>query len=414
MNKSKRGPAEPSLDDRDAQQGQAATAVHGARAYFNPAISNTQDARMTRNFLLPSRLLLIDKMLNLDARLADLVHQAMRHLHEIERQKETLSLPCKPQRDFRDRRQIRAEQIRGCQSIALATIEFNFDWSIDVHPRILNQDILREPSNWQWHTVTLHAREGYIRSLWRPPTTHLTFHYPLTQPLIAKERITASLQGEIKKFEGLKPDAQYTLLRRRDLQRAIQGRCPSIPGCLDNHKGDAQASPSYKQDATDVSPIAVAARHVREYGRSARDEALQTVGMLLKRIDQQKLDKEEVRNVFFTMCIDMFARVSTITLLSVSSDRQLCIQDPFDNIAEVSLAFQLFRVLVQEEILQESDFIRAAITLREEDHYDVCKLFVRLALDDRNTNLTEGEIKAPTDIMSSLKLDQNEGKEKVA
>ncbi|OCB91474.1 hypothetical protein A7U60_g1288 [Sanghuangporus baumii] len=372
MNKSKRGPAEPSLDDRDAQQGQAATAVHGARAYFNPAISNTQDARMTRNFLLPSRLLLIDKMLNLDARLADLVHQAMRHLHEIERQKETLSLPCKPQRDFRDRRQIRAEQIRGCQSIALATIEFNFDWSIDVHPRILNQDIL------------------------------------------PKERITASLQGEIKKFEGLKPDAQYTLLRRRDLQRAIQGRCPSIPGCLDNHKGDAQASPSYKQDATDVSPIAVAARHVREYGRSARDEALQTVGMLLKRIDQQKLDKEEVRNVFFTMCIDMFARVSTITLLSVSSDRQLCIQDPFGNIAEVSLAFQLFRVLVQEEILQESDFIRAAITLREEDHYDVCKLFVRLALDDRNTNLTEGEIKALTDIMSSLKLDQNEGKEKVA
>ncbi|KAL5498424.1 hypothetical protein ACEPAH_2566 [Sanghuangporus vaninii] len=210
------------------------------------------------------------------------------------------------------------------------------------------------------------------------------------------------------------PRPSGILLRGRNLQRAIQDRYPSILECLYSHIGDAQASPSNQQDTTDVSPIAVAARHVREYGHSAKAEALQTVGMLLKRIDQQKLDKEEVRNVFFMMCIDMFARVGIITLLSLSSDRQLCIQDPLDSIAEISLAFHLFRVLVQEQILQGNDFIRAAITLRVEGHYDACKLFIQLALDDKKTNLTEEEIKALTDIMSNPKLDQNEDKEKAA
>ncbi|KAL5525334.1 hypothetical protein ACEPAF_9204 [Sanghuangporus sanghuang] len=204
------------------------------------------------------------------------------------------------------------------------------------------------------------------------------------------------------------------LLRGRNLQRAIQDRFPSILECLNNHLGDAQASPFHKQDATDVSPIVVAARHVREYGRSARADALQTVGMLLKRIDQRKVSKEEVRNVFFMLCIDMFARVSIINRTSPPSDRQLCIQDPFDNIAEVSLAFQLFRILVQEEILQGSDFIRAAITLCEEGRYNGCKLFIQLAVDDKKTDLAESEVEVLTDIVSNLKLDQNKGKKNVA
>ncbi|KAL5498425.1 hypothetical protein ACEPAH_2567 [Sanghuangporus vaninii] len=208
------------------------------------------------------------------------------------------------------------------------------------------------------------------------------------------------------------PRPSSILLRGRNLQRAIQDRYPSILECLNNHLGDAQASPFHKQDATDVSPIVVAARHVREYGRSARAEALQTVGMLLKRIDQQKVSKVEIRNVFFILCIDMFARVS-INLSNPSSDRQLCTQDPLDNIAEVSLAFQLFRVLVQEEILQGSDFIRAAITLCEEGHYDGCKLFTQLAVDDKKTDLAESEVEILADIVSNLKLDQNKGKKNV-
>ncbi|OCB91475.1 hypothetical protein A7U60_g1289 [Sanghuangporus baumii] len=195
---------------------------------------------------------------------------------------------------------------------------------------------------------------------------------------------------------GRSPRPSSILLRGRNLQREIQDRYPSILECLNNQSGDAQASPFHKQDATDVSPIVVAARHVREYGRSARAEALQTVGMLLKRIDQRKVSKEEVRNVFFMLCIDMFAR------------------DPFDNIAEVSLAFQLFRVLVQEEILQESDFIRAAITLCEEGRYDGCELFIQLAVDDKKTDLAESEVEVLTDIVSNLKLDQNKGKKNVA
>ncbi|KAL5479023.1 hypothetical protein ACEPAI_2311 [Sanghuangporus weigelae] len=210
------------------------------------------------------------------------------------------------------------------------------------------------------------------------------------------------------------PRRGSVFLRGRNLQRAIPDRYPSILECLNNYKGDAQASPFHKQDTTDVSPISMAARHVREYGRSARAEALQTVGMLLKRIDQKKIDKEEVRNVFFTMCIDNFARVSIINLTKPTSDRPLCIQDPFDNIAEVSLAFQLFRVLIQEEILQGSDFIRAAITLREEGHYDACKLFIQLTVDNEKTDLAESEVQVLTDIVSNLKLDQNKGKEKVA
>ncbi|KAL5479022.1 hypothetical protein ACEPAI_2310 [Sanghuangporus weigelae] len=204
------------------------------------------------------------------------------------------------------------------------------------------------------------------------------------------------------------------LLRGRNLQRAIQDRYPSILACLNNHLGDAQASPFHKQDAMDVSPIAVAARHVQERGRSARAEALQTVGMLLKRIDQQKVTKEEVRNVFFMMCVDMFARVSIINLISPPSDRQLCTQDPLDNIAEISLSFQLFCALAQEEILQGSDFIRAAITLYEEGHSDACKLFIQLAVDDKKTGLAESEVEILIDIVSSLKLDQNEDKGKVA
>ncbi|KAL5520290.1 hypothetical protein ACEPAG_9503 [Sanghuangporus baumii] len=203
-------------------------------------------------------------------------------------------------------------------------------------------------------------------------------------------------------------------LRGRNLQRAIQDRYPSILECLYSHKGDAQASPFHKQDTKDVNPSAAAARHVREYGRSARAKALQTVGVLLKRIDQQKLDKEEVRNVFFTMCIDNFARVSIINLANPSFDRQICTQDPLDNIAEISLAFQLFCVLVQEEILQRSDFNHAAVTLCEEGHYDACKLFIQLAVDDKKTGLAESEVQVLTEILLNLKLDQNKGKEKVA
>ncbi|KAL5520289.1 hypothetical protein ACEPAG_9502 [Sanghuangporus baumii] len=205
-----------------------------------------------------------------------------------------------------------------------------------------------------------------------------------------------------------------TLLRGRVPQRAIQDRYPSIPESLDSYTGDTQVSPSNQQDTTDVSPISVTARHVREYGHSARAEALQTVGMLLKRIDQKKIDKEEARNVLFMTCIDMFARVSIIILVHPSSDRQLCTQDSFDNIAEISLAFQLFRVLVQEEILQGSDFIRAAITLCEEGHYDGCKLFIQLAVDDKKTDLTESEVEVLTNIASNLKLDRHEGKEEAA
>ncbi|OCB91476.1 hypothetical protein A7U60_g1290 [Sanghuangporus baumii] len=201
------------------------------------------------------------------------------------------------------------------------------------------------------------------------------------------------------------------LLRGRNLQRAIQDRYPSILECLYSNTGDAQASPFHKQDTTDVSPISITARHVQEYERSARADALQTVGMLLKRIDQQKVNKVEVRNIFFLTCIDMFARVSIITLVNPTSDSQPCTQDPLDNIVEVSLAFQLFRVLVQEEILQGSDFIRAAETLCEEGHYDGCKLFVKLALDDSKTKLAEDEITILTNIISNL---QDKGKQKAA
>ncbi|KAL5525335.1 hypothetical protein ACEPAF_9205 [Sanghuangporus sanghuang] len=206
------------------------------------------------------------------------------------------------------------------------------------------------------------------------------------------------------------PRPSSILLRGRNLQRAIQDRYPSILERLISYTGDAQASPFHKQDTTDVSPISMAARQVREYGRSARADALQTVGMLLKRIDQQKVDKVEVRNVFFLTCIDMFARVSIITLVNPTSDSQPCTQDPLDNIAEVSLAFQLFRVLVQEEILQGSDFIRAAITLCEEGHYDGCKLFVKLALDDSKTKLAEDEITILINIISNPQ-DKGEKKE---
>ncbi|KAL5525336.1 hypothetical protein ACEPAF_9206 [Sanghuangporus sanghuang] len=202
-----------------------------------------------------------------------------------------------------------------------------------------------------------------------------------------------------------------TLLRGRALQHAIQDRYPPILECLKAHLGNAQASQLYKQDTTSDSPISTAVRQIQECGRPARAEALQTVGMLLKRIDQHKLGKEEVRNVFFMKCIDMFARVSIINLTNPSSDSQLCIQNPLDNIAEVSLEFQRFNVLVQEEILQGSDFIRAAITLCEEGHYDGCKLFVKLALDDSKTKLAEDEITILTIIISNL---QDKGKQKAA
>ncbi|KAL5498426.1 hypothetical protein ACEPAH_2568 [Sanghuangporus vaninii] len=182
------------------------------------------------------------------------------------------------------------------------------------------------------------------------------------------------------------------LLRGRDLQYAVQDGYLPILECLKAHLGNAQASQLDKGDATSDSPISAAVRQIQECRRPARASAL-IIGGLLQNIDQHELGSEEVRNVFFMMCINMFARNS------------------LDNIAELSREFQCFSILVQEKILQGSDFIRAAETLRDKGHYNGCKLFVKLALDDSKTKLLENEITILTNIISNL---PDKGKQKAA
>ncbi|KAL5479024.1 hypothetical protein ACEPAI_2312 [Sanghuangporus weigelae] len=188
-------------------------------------------------------------------------------------------------------------------------------------------------------------------------------------------------------------------LRGRASQHAVQDGYPSILECLKAHLGNAPASQLYKGNTTSDSPISAAVRQIQECGRPARAEALQTVGILLKLIDQQKVNKEEV-NVFFRLCVDIFAR--------------LCMQDPFDNIMKISFVFEFLSVLIQEGMIQGSDFIRAAITLCEESHYDGCRLLIQLALEDGKIKLAGDELAILTDIVSELNTDQNKGKQKAA
>ncbi|KAL5520288.1 hypothetical protein ACEPAG_9501 [Sanghuangporus baumii] len=183
------------------------------------------------------------------------------------------------------------------------------------------------------------------------------------------------------------------LLQGRALQHAVQDMYPPILECLKAHLGNAQASQFYKGNTTSDSPISAAVRQIQERGRPARAEALRTVGMLLKRIDQQKVNKEEV-HVFFWLCVDTFQR------------------DPFDNIAEISFAFEFLSVLIQEDIMQGRDLIHVAMTLCEKSHYDGCRLLIQLALEDSKIKLAEDELAILTDIVSNLDIDQNKGKQK--
>ena len=97
---------------------------------------------------------------------------------------------------------------------------------------------------------------------------------------------------------------------------------------------------------------------------------------------------------------------------AVSSNEHLFFQDPLDNVAEVAFAFQLLCVLFQEDILQGSDFVKAAAMLAEEGHHDSCKLLVQLILVDDKLKIAPSEVETLTDIASNLELDRSKGKEK--
>ncbi|KAL5525325.1 hypothetical protein ACEPAF_9195 [Sanghuangporus sanghuang] len=169
--------------------------------------------------------------------------------------------------------------------------------------------------------------------------------------------------------------------------QSTQDRSPSVLVRLYSSKGDAPASPPYERNTKDDSPIDTAVRQIQEAGFSARAKALQTAGSLLDHIGKQQVDKKAVCNVVFINLIDMFERF------------------PLDNVEEIAREFQLFSILVHEEVVEGSEFIRAAKFLRDEGCHDGCKLLLRLIFDDRRIKLTDVESAGLADVASDMNLE---------
>ncbi|KAL5498417.1 hypothetical protein ACEPAH_2559 [Sanghuangporus vaninii] len=145
-------------------------------------------------------------------------------------------------------------------------------------------------------------------------------------------------------------------------------------------RGDAPASPPHERNTKDDSPIDTAVRRIQEAGFSTRAMALQIAGSLLDRIGFHPS-------------------------LNVSNIDSAFKQFPLDNVEEIVREFQLFSILVHEEVMEGSEFIRAAKYLRNEGCYDGCKLLLRLIFDDRRIKLTDVESAELAGVASDMNLE---------
>ncbi|KAL5479011.1 hypothetical protein ACEPAI_2299 [Sanghuangporus weigelae] len=188
--------------------------------------------------------------------------------------------------------------------------------------------------------------------------------------------------------------------------QSTQDRSPSVLDRLNSRKGDAPASPPHERNTKENSPIDTAVRRIQEAGFSARATALQTAGSLLHRIGKQQVDKKAVCNVVFINLIDVFERVGFHPSLNMSCIDFISKQFPLDNVEEIAREFQLFSILVHEEVMEGSEFIRAAKFLRDEGCHDGCKLLLRLVFDDRRLKLTDVESAGLADVASDMNLER--------
>ncbi|KAL5520299.1 hypothetical protein ACEPAG_9512 [Sanghuangporus baumii] len=205
-------------------------------------------------------------------------------------------------------------------------------------------------------------------------------------------------------FRASRDKSQSTKMHNKP--QSTQDRCPSVLDRQLYRIGDAPTSPLYERNTKENSPIDTAFRRIQEAGLSARAKALQTAGSLLHRIGKQQVDKKAVCNVAFINLIDVFERVGLNPSLKNSSIDFISKQFPLDNVEEIAREFQLFSILVREEVMEGNEFIRAAKFLRDEGHHDGCKLLLRLIFDDRRLKLTDVESTGLTDVASDMDLER--------